>query len=216
MAPPMSHGVRTPSLAAEPIGQGRERPPGAAAGRGCRRRCRARVAGRRPSRRGRARGSCRRAGRRASLARGHGRRRDDETERAVGIAGRRAASPRPARSPARAPAGSLRLDVPAAAAAAAAAATTGTVVAGRGPSSSAPAIADSYSATDAKTGRPGRRREGPRRRIAGHDRQPLLVGQRIARQQPEVDPRRGDPRAVRQDDRDPRRVASRGCAPPPR
>ena len=50
----------------------------------------------------------------------------------------------------------------------------------------------------------GRRGERPRRRIAGHDREPLVVRQRVARQQPEVDPRRRHARAVRQDDRDPR------------
>ena len=53
---------------------------------------------------------------------------------------------------------------------------------------------------------PGRRSQGACRRIPGHDRQPLVVGQRIARQEPEVDPRRRDARAVRQDDRDPRRI----------
>ena len=45
---------------------------------------------------------------------------------------------------------------------------------------------------------PGRRRERARRRIAGHDREPLLVGQRVARQETEVDPRGGDARAVGQ------------------
>ena len=56
----------------------------------------------------------------------------------------------------------------------------------------------------------------PGSRIAGHDREALVVRQRVARQQPEVDPRGRHPRAVRQDDRDPRRVGSRGCARPPR
>ena len=51
---------------------------------------------------------------------------------------------------------------------------------------------------------PGRRRERPRRRVGGHDRQPLVVDQRLAGEEPEVDPRRRDPRAVRQDERDPR------------
>ena len=53
---------------------------------------------------------------------------------------------------------------------------------------------------------PGRGRQRPRRRVPGDDRQPLVVGHRVAGQQPEVDPRRRDPRAVRQHDRDARRL----------
>ena len=52
----------------------------------------------------------------------------------------------------------------------------------------------------------GRGCECPRRRVAGDDRQALLVGQGIAGEQPEVDPRRRDARAVRQHDRDPARL----------
>ena len=62
----------------------------------------------------------------------------------------------------------------------------------------------------------GRRRQGPGGRVAGHDREPLLVGQRVARQQPEVDPRRRDPRAVRQHDGDPRRRRHHGSGRRPR
>ncbi len=39
----------------------------------------------------------------------------------------------------------------------------------------------------------GRRGQGPGRGVAGHDRQALLVGQRVASQQPEVDARGGHP-----------------------
>ena len=77
------------------------------------------------------------------------------------------------------------------------------VAAARGASSE-----PSYSVTVANTGRPA---DAARARVAGSaaiDRQPLLVGHRIAGQQSEVDPRRGDPRSVRQDDRDP--TACRG------
>ena len=47
-----------------------------------------------------------------------------------------------------------------------------------------------------------RGREGPRRGVTRDDRQPLAVQRRVAGQQPEVDARRRDPRAVRQHDRD--------------
>ena len=46
----------------------------------------------------------------------------------------------------------------------------------------------------------GRGRQGSCRRIRRHDRQPLVVLHRVARQQSEVDARGGHARAVRQDD----------------
>ena len=60
----------------------------------------------------------------------------------------------------------------------------------------------------ANTGSPA---DAARARVAasaGDDRQALLVGQRIAGQQPEVDARGGDARAVRQDDRDAPRLGT--------
>ena len=56
---------------------------------------------------------------------------------------------------------------------------------------------------------PGRRREGPRRRVGRHDREPPVVDDRLARQQPEVHPGGRDPRAVRDDERDLRRPEPR-------
>ena len=63
---------------------------------------------------------------------------------------------------------------------------------------------------------PRRRGERPGRRIARHDRELLVVRQRVARQQPEVDPRGRHARAVRQDDRDPGPRRRPGSGPRPR
>ncbi len=52
-------------------------------------------------------------------------------------------------------------------------------------------------------GQAGRRRQRPCRGVCRHDRKALVVLHRITGQQAEVDPRRGDPRAVGQDDREP-------------
>ena len=53
---------------------------------------------------------------------------------------------------------------------------------------------------------PGRRRERPRRRVGRHDVQPPARGERLAGEQPEVDPRRRDPRPEREHEPDARVV----------
>ena len=198
----MSHGVRTPPLAASRSARAANGPmapppfPRGSAGRGTW------IAGHLGlDVDGRADGVAGRAGERG---RTDGRGRDDEPEGPVGrLFGRRRG-----RDDGIGLCGSAgsAASCPSTSGVAAAAATTGTVVAGRGPSSSAPAIADSYSATDAKTANPA---DAASARVAGS---PDTIDSRFSwvsasrGEQPEIDARRRDPRAVRQDDRDPRRL----------
>ncbi len=55
---------------------------------------------------------------------------------------------------------------------------------------------------------PGRRREGPGRRVGRHDREAPVVDDRLARQQPEVHPGGADPGSVRDHERDLRRLGA--------
>ena len=77
---------------------------------------------------------------------------------------------------------------PAAAIAVAPAAAPGPSRLGPSPSALGAANAASYSADRREHRQPGRRREGPRRRVGRHDREAPVVDDRLARQQPEVHP----------------------------
>ena len=106
---------------------------------------------------------------RSGRSRGHGRNRDDETERPV-----RSRFVRLLRLPCLLGVVALHDSGRLGAAATTLAATTGTAVAGRGSSSSAPAVADSYSATEAKTASPA---EAARARVAGS---PVTIDSRLS------------------------------------